>query len=454
LSVTAITPDLRIRGAARQAWIARPWHLALLGVGFAALVLSRKPEALLHAELWGDDGWSWYPDAYNLGLASLAKPMNGYLNTFQRLIGLAVQPFPLAWVPTLFAAVGLAMQVAPALFLVSGRMAAAWPQPWARFAFALIALVLPNELDLYVNLTNSQWHLALLAFLVLVSAPPETRAGQVFDAAVLLLCGLSGPFCLVLGPVAAWQVIEQRSRASVVRAVILGGTALVQLGCLLGSPHARSAAPRGAGPRQLARIVALDVLLGAQLGFFTIRDIPALPHWQDNLLPVALAAAGAALGVVALLRGSALFRKFALFAGLVFVAALVSPQVSTTDTHWIMKTTDGQIHVIVNQFAHVPQWVVMTMPPMGNRYFTFPMLAWIGALFTLAADRRAALRGVGLALLSVVLLWAIPHDWRQMRFPPTDFAARARAFAVAPRYTVMQFPIDPPGLNPMFLLKH
>jgi hypothetical protein len=432
----------------------RPWHLALLGVGFALLVLSRKPDVLLHAELWGDDGWRWYPDAYNLGIASLAQPAAGYLNTLQRLIGLAVQPLPLAWVPTVFAAVGLAVQIAPALFLVSDRMAAAWPQLWPRLAFAIVALVLPNELDLYVNLTNSQWNLALLAFLVLVSAPPETRAGQIFDSLVLLLGGLSGPFCLMLAPVATWQVIEQRSRTSFARAAILGATALVQLGCMLGSPHARSAAPLGAGPRSLARIVALDVLLGAQLGFFTVREIPALPHWQDNLLPLAVAAAGAVLGASALLRGSPLLRKFALFAGLVFVAALISPQVATTDTHWIMKTTDGVIHVIVNQFAHVPQWAVMTMPPMGNRYYTFPMLAWVGVLFTLAADRSILLRGAGLALLAVMLVWGIPHDWHEMRFPPTDFVARARAFAVAPRYTVMQFPINPPGLNPMFLLKH
>ena len=438
----------------RPAWIARPWHVALLAIGFGLLVLSRKPEVLLHAELWGDDGWSWYPDAYNLGVASLVKPVNGYLNTFQRLIGLGVQPFPLAWVPTLFAAVGLAMQLAPALFLVSGRMAAAWPRPWARFAFALIALVLPNELDLYVNLTNSQWHLALLAFLVLVSTPPASRGGKIFDALVLLLCGLSGPFCLVLAPVAAWQVVEQRSRTSIVRAAILGGTALVQLGCMIGSPHARSAAALGAGPRLLARIVALEILLGAELGFSTIRDIPELPHWHDNLLPLAVSAAGAALAAIALLRGSPLLRKFALFAGLVLVAALASPQVSTADPQWIMKTTDLQIHVITNPFANVPQWVVMTIPPMGNRYYTFPMLAWIAVLFALAADRRTVLRGAGLALLAVMLVWAVPHDWRELRFPPTDFVARARAFAVAPRNTVMQFPINPPSLTPMFLLKH
>jgi len=44
------------------------------------LLISRDPRVLLQAELWGDDGWSWYPDAYNHGLASLLVPVGGYLN--------------------------------------------------------------------------------------------------------------------------------------------------------------------------------------------------------------------------------------------------------------------------------------------------------------------------------------------------------------------------------------
>ncbi len=63
----------------------------------------------------------------------------------QRLVGCAVQPFPLAWAPTLFAAVALVAQALPAVFLVSPRMAGAWPQTWARLLFALVLLTLPTR---------------------------------------------------------------------------------------------------------------------------------------------------------------------------------------------------------------------------------------------------------------------------------------------------------------------
>ena len=420
------------RGRGLAAWTREPWALLLLGIAFAALVLSRKPDVLLHAELWGDDGWSWYPDAYRIGLGSLLLPVGGYLNTLQRLVGLAAQPFPLAWAPTLFAAAALAVQVLPAVFLASSRMAAAWPQAWARLLFAIVLLALPNEIELYVNLTNAQWNLSLLAFLVLTSAPPLTRAASIFDAAALLVSGLSGPFCLLMLPIAAWQALEQRGRTSYRRAALLGAAALVQIGFIVASPHhGRSLAPLGAGPRMLARIVATQVLLGAELGYYAISSLPARAFWQSNVLPVALAALAAVLAVVALLRGTRLLRQFALFAGLVLLSALASPQVSST----------------------APQWQVMTVPPMGNRYYTVPMLAWIAVLFTLAADRSRVLRAAGAALLAVVLVWGIPRDWREIVMPRTDFVARAHAFAAAPPGTRMTFPIHPPGLTPMVLVK-
>jgi hypothetical protein len=432
--MTSATTARRIPGS--DAAPARPathyWWLVLAGIVFALLVLSRKPGVILHAELWGDDGWSWYPDAYNSGLESLLLPVNGYFNTLQRLVGLAVQPFPLTWVPTLFAGVALAVQVLPALFLISSRLAPVWPNTWARLLFGLIFLVLPNEIEFYVNLTNAQWNLALLAFLVVVSAPPVSIAAAMFDTLVLLLSGLSGPFCLILIPVALLQVLAGGTRTDLWRAGLLCATALVQIGCLLGTPHGgRSTAELGASFRMLARIVSLEVLLGAELGYNTINDIYFLPVWQHNVLPLAVAAIGTVLTGFALLRGSLLLRELALFSGLLLIAALVSPQVSISD----------------------PQWLAMSHPPMGNRYYTIPMLAWIAVLFTLAADCHRILRGAGVALLSVILVWGIPHDWPEMPMPRTNFIDQAKAFEAAPPGTRMEFAILPPGLSPMVLVK-
>lgn len=403
--------------------------LALL---FAVLIVSRKPAALLHAELWGDEGWSFYPDAYRVGWQSLLIPAGGYLDTLQRLVGIAVQPLPLTAVPTVFAAVALGVQLLPALFLLSHRMAAVLPSAPVRLLLALLYAVLPNELEFYVNLTNAQWNLALLAFLILVGAPPHGPAGRLLDIVVLVLSGLSGPFMLLLLPVSVWQLAARRHPDDRRHLLIVAATALIQLGVLVLVSHGgRSAAPLGAGPRMLARVLSLQVILGAELGLRTLGRITVLRIWQDNLLPVLLTVSGAVLAALALWRGSSLLRQFVLFCALLLAAALVSPQVSLTQ----------------------PQWLMMTIPPLGNRYFSFPVMAWIAIVTTLAADRARPLRLVGRALLGVIVLWAVPHDWAVLRMQPTDFLARARAFEAAPPGTRMSFPIVPNGLSPMILVK-
>ena len=412
--------------------LSRPWFLLLLAISFAALLISRKPEALLHAELWGDEGWSFYPQAYSAGAASLLVTAGGYLDSFQRLVALAVQPLPLTDVPTAFAVVALVVQLLPALFLVSPRMARLLPSPWVRLGLALLYLGLPNELEFYVNLSATPWNLTLLAFLVVVGAPARSLSARLFDGIVLVLSGLSGPSVLLLLPIAAWQMIERGSRSDRMRLILVCLTALVQVGVLLTAPHdAPSPAPLGAGPRMFARIVSLQVILGAELGIGNAARAMTLPLWQDNILPVGCTIAAFGLGLVALWRGSPLLRKFVLFCVLLLAAALASPQVSLTD----------------------PQWPMMTHPPLGNRHFTFPVMAWIAIVATLAADRTLPVRLVGLPLLAVILLWAVPHDWPVPRMQPTDFLSRARAFEAAPAGTRMTFPIVPNGLSPMILVK-
>src|SRR5271165_4665345 len=153
------------------------WAMVGLGLAFAALLVSRRPDVLLHASLWAEDGAVWYPDAYNFGAASLAILRGGYLQVISRLVALLAQPLPLTWIPTAFAAAGLLLQVATAPFLCSSRLSQAWPNAWARLGFALIYIGLPGKGgyggEVYGSVTHMQVHLAALAFLVVVADPPR-----------------------------------------------------------------------------------------------------------------------------------------------------------------------------------------------------------------------------------------------------------------------------------------
>ncbi len=408
---------------------------ALCAVLAALVVVSRRPDAVLHATFWAEDGWRWYPDAYELGWSTLLRPWTGYLQTISRLVALLVQPFPLAWAPTLFAMAAIAVQAGAAVFLVSDRMAAAWPGQWARALFALIYLLLPNSSEVHANLTNTHWHLAFLAFLVLASAPPRGWGARMFDGAVLVLSGLSGPFCLFLAPVALWRLARERSREMLWRAGIVCCAGVVQAGFILGQPS-RPPMDLGAGPRPLAAIIALQVVFGTILGRHALPGVLKLAMWRSGLLPVGTALGALILAGIAVARGADLVRWACLAGALVFAAALASPA-APGDTS-------------------VPPWTLMSGPDFGNRYFMLPMLAWIGVLFAIAADRHRGIRMVGAALLGLLLI-RLPGDW-QFRanapfWGPTDFIERARAFAAAPAGTRAEFPLHPMGVPPMTLVK-
>jgi hypothetical protein len=403
--------------------------LAVVAVSFIILAL-RSPANLLHASFWGEDGWVWYPDAYNAGIASLFSPHAGYLSLLQRFVAIVSQPVPLVYEPVVFAAVALLVQSVTAAFIVSHRMADAWPSARARLLFALIYLVLPNSWEIYGNLTDTQWHLAILAFCVLVSTAPGNRSQFTFDAIVLTFAGLSGPFSLLLLPIAFWQALADRRSANWWRGAVVAVTASIQIGLLLTHNQTRPAGPLGASPLVLARIVALQILLRSLSGTMSLPPVIQAAVLQHDAVPVLVCLVAAGFGAIAAYVGPPVLRKAMLFAAASFSAALATPLVSATD----------------------PQWPIMTMPLSGDRYYIFPIMAWLGALFILAADRRFMLRGFGIGLIAIMLVWGVPMDFQYPLASPIGFKQRARVFMAAPPGTRMEFRVRPGG-PPMVLIK-
>ncbi|MGI4744579.1 MAG: hypothetical protein ACRYGI_07280 [Janthinobacterium lividum] len=409
--------------------------LLLLSLLFCTLlVVSRRPDVLFHATFWAEDGWSWYPDAYLRGWHVLVEPWTGYMQTDVRLVAFVSQLFPLAWAPTLFACSAILLQAVTATFMLSDRLAEICPSRPYRALFALFYMLLPNSFEVYANLTNAQWHLGLLAFLVTIAANPRSRAQLVFDVVALGISVLSGPFCLFLIPIALIRTALERDRIAAMRTAIIVAGALVQLWCLFGHGLSRSAPPLGAGPRRLAVILSMQVILPVLLGRHSTPIYTTLGWWRDDILPCLVALAGLALTVRTLIVGPAIVRWACLFAGGQLFAALVRPATG----------------------SQTPAWVLFSMPDVGDRYYILPMLAWAVVLFALTADPSRAFRRCGQCLMLLMLIM-LPGDWHlPTSFPftgRTDFVQRAHAFAEAPSGTVMSFPVHPAGMRPMWLTK-
>ncbi|HTI01178.1 MAG TPA: hypothetical protein VL752_09555 [Acidisoma sp.] len=406
--------------------------LAVAALLFALLLWQRCPSILSLPSFWGEDGWVWYPQCYVHGWRCLLIDHTGYLQTISMLSALVAQPFPLLHAPKLFALIALAAQAAPAIFLASWRMAEAIPRLSVRLLLAVLLLSAPGMSEVYVNVTNAQWQLALLCFLVVTAAAPAGWMGRGFDTVVLVIGGLSGPFSVFLAPVALLWWVVQRGRWAFWRLLLVFGAAGVQ-GSLILLHQASRTSSHGPGLGISLRsfdTILLNTILGpATLGWQAMRR----NGWLDGHGSWLFGPSGAALVVSTLLvmgaalltgiaawRGRWVLRCFLLFVLLEFLATLI----------------EG---LPINA---LPLWQELA-PAVADRYSFHPILAWLAILVSLTLDPAPPLRAVGSVLLACSLIFAVAGDWALAPLPPTDFQAKARIFAQSPSGTVMQFQTRP-----------
>ncbi len=394
--------------------------IAALGV---AVTISRRPDAVANPQFFAEDGRLWYAGVYNDGwVHALLSSYNGYHQTISVVTAVAGQPLGLGGAPLLFNLVALCLQIAPALLLLSRRFEAVIPSLWTRCLIGALYLAIPNP-EIHVNVTNAQWHLALLAFLVIV-ATQSTRAGwRAFDIGVLLLCGLSGPFIILLTPIAAAAWLARRGRWALGLAGVAAVFGLVQGLTAVTSLGTRSSAPLGASPGVLVHILVNRVLLSGLIGQQATHATFTTSWTHGTLLTAGLAIAGAAVVGLALWRGPLALRLLLLLAGLQLSLSLLKPMISLTE----------------------PQWPILAFTPGGPRYFLFGMLAWLVALVWLCtrAPRLPAALLTG-TLLLVFCAGDLRH-WQYPGFVDLHPSTEASQLTRARPGTVITLPINPAG---------
>jgi hypothetical protein len=399
------------------------WRLyILLFISAFSIIVLRRPDAILNPQFWAEDGALWYANAYNDGIRSVLIPQNGYLQTISRIVAAIAQFLPFEWAPLIFNGVAIFIQILPVIFLLSSRFSALIPNRYNRIFLSILYLALPNSWEIHANLTNAQWHLALLAFMVIVAKPDTRPVWRCFDTGVVLLSGLSGPFSILLVPIAAIRIWLDRERWLIVLFLLVSASALVQTLCLLLAWQTRSQMFLGATPELLVRILSGQVFLGALIGQGGYSWVVSSSEWR--FIPALfIALIGLTVMIYALLKGPVELRFFIIFALLTFSTALISPQASATN----------------------PQWQVLTLPGVGGRYWFIPMLAFISVLiWMLRKSSSPKLRLLAMMALAVMLIGII-MDWQQPPYVDLNFKEHAHRFEGSPIGTEIVIPINPPG---------
>ena len=407
----------------------RPWQHGAIFLVACAILVSRRPDLVFHAQFYAEDGHTWYADAYNLGWwPALFRTWTGYFTMLQRLGASLALLVPLALVPLLFNLIAIAFQALPANLLLTAR-SSAWGSLRYRALLAGIYLALPNCDEVTRSITTAHWPLALCAFMLLVASIPQNLAGRVFDIVIMLLCGLSGPFCIILLPISIFLAWERRESWRRIPAGVFAASCLVQSWALLFlASSSRSYRALGATPELFARIVGSQVYLGALFGTNWLSELTGL--WPSIFL-ACVAMGGTVFVAICYLRSPMVMKLFLMFSAAVFACGLIAP------VEWASPT--------------VPVWVVYAGVP-GLRYWFFPTLAFAWSILWCFQNGGGVLKIVS-ALLLCLMCFGIIRDWHHPAFPETHFAESVKRFEAAPEGTIVTIQEHPEGWN-MQLVKH
>lgn len=424
---TASGPDFiaRARAAGTSPWLPSLGYLLAL-----ALIVSRRPDAVFDAQFWAEDGRRFFANVYNHGLlATLVVPQAGYLQTFSVLTAGAASLLPLAAAPLAMNVAAILVQALPVGLLLSDRAASIAPDLRIRVLLAALYLGLPAA-EVNANVTNAQWHLAVAALLVLMRRPASDLRARACDGAILLLAGLTGPFALLLAPLAALQR-RWRGPLAVPRwaVALLACCAAVQVGSLTVVSHHP---PRGFGVEPRASIVpvatpaTLGQIIGGRALAAPVVGDPAAAALGRNTPAVMLVAALGLLGILAVGRAGPPELRLALaFGGGVLALALLRPPAD-----------------------------LFTFTYTHDRYFVLPHLAVLAALVWAAASLRARpIRLAAVVALVATIGFVMPRAWFYPAYRSTDFSQRSAAFDRAPRGTTMRFAVNPLDSNWTMVLR-
>ncbi len=394
--------------------------LVVAGLACLALVVcSRSPDLLLTARFFAEDGQVFYQQAHELGfLHSVFLTYAGYLHLFPRLIAGISLWLPLYYAPLFFNVVALTIHCVTALYICSPRTRNIGPFP-LRVLIALLYLGLPHVGEVWGKLVNSQWQLAVLSFLILIAEPPRSRAGTWFDVAALAIGALTGPFSILLLPIALLVALFRHSSRNVIQLAIVALGAAVQGVLLLTKGRPPNTSSLGASVPLFCKIVVHYLLLGfLPNGYRLPRFLqPLIGFW--TLATCLLIVLACAVWIVR--HGNFELRCMLLFGAAVTAASLASPIIVSNGEQWPVMLTGA-----------------------GERYWFIPKLVVaVATLWLVVQPFSKWARTAGVAgTLAIAICCAA--GWHIAQWPGIHFRTYLHVFDALPVGAQLTVPIDPP----------
>lgn len=378
---------------------------AAIAVALAGLVLfARRPDALINPQLFAEDGLVFFLGAYESGLSAIMQPYGGYYHLVPRLIALVALKFDPSWVPFIynFAALTIVCLINVAVFSKRISLPA---KPLIVLSLALV----PHTGEVFLNLTNIQWWLAVALILVLLSEDASKTIHYFCDITAVVLCGLSGPFLVFVFPIFIVRACMRRSSSCIATAIMAGIVCSIQIFCLYN--HRSEFERSGLINFSWLGSVMTGRVFGTFAAGYKIDNLSSSPLW---LIFGALATAA--------------FLRFA------FCKGNYRSERAIIGSAWICYVVPVGLKFLRETGAIAP-------PLNGDRYFFLPhiLLAWMLVVYCASPSKWAK----NIAAVILGLSWILNSP--SFQTPPLkDYAWTAHVQPIREGKD-FQIPINPPG---------
>jgi hypothetical protein len=187
--------------------------LCLVLLSAAAILFIRKGDSLVNPQFWAEDGSIFFAQQYNEGAMAMLEPYAGYMHFVQRVIAfLSEGLLSYAFIPAAYSYSCLLLTLVVVAEVFSPRLSLRYKP-----LVALAVVLVPHYTnEVFLNIANVQWILALLLIMNLLKESPNEKFGNVraqlaWDIAVTIVCGLTGPFVMLLLPLYIWKWARNRN---------------------------------------------------------------------------------------------------------------------------------------------------------------------------------------------------------------------------------------------------
>jgi len=374
-------------------------------VAAALIIVLRKPDSLQNPQFFAEDGTVFFIGARQLGLVAFVKSYGGYLHLFPRFVAWGASYVDPLWVPAIYNFTGLCMNVLVVAVLLSPRVRLP-----AKPALALAYALVPHTGEVFMSLTNVQWCLALVLVLLLLADDAATTTQRVFDAGIVIICGLTGPFICFLFPVFVVRTALRRSYESRRLSILALVIATVQAIYLYSN--------RGHFMRSMPAdyYELISAMVGRLYGTFCMGY--GIPRISKSPIWIAVGA----ISVV-------------LTAWVSFRPGLWRIQRAMISLAWL-----GFVLPVSVKFLH--EAAVIGDPGNGDRYFFLPhvLLAWLIVIAIVELFRWWRL------LPAALLMASLASNLRHLRAAPLHDYAWATHVQAIREGDAFEIPINPSGL--------